>query len=200
MIAVFALRLSRRSLVLLFSLAILSLGAARPVGAENTATQAFRPPARTAESDVAARGSEFVGGIGNVVLAPSLSADGDHLIVGTLGLWVVDGRGLGHGWAVTVAANDVRLGATTVPDERVAIRPVGSVTVVQGQAVSEAGPHSPGASRGGTLDQERLVVVAGPHTGNEAYRQDLRLSLLSPGEHETVTVSASLTVTIAAAP
>jgi hypothetical protein len=191
-------RLGWRLLAPLISLALLALAPAltRPVSADNTATQTILPPAWQADSDAAVEGGELVGGIGELVVEPAVAA-GDDRVLGVLRLGVVDGRGLGHGWAVTVSASDVLVGQESVATDRLAISPVGSVAVVRGQPVAEAGPHSP-AGLGGTLDEARLVIEAGPHAGNGAYRQDLRLSLLS----STVAgdLSATLTVTIAAAP
>src|SRR5687767_3280572 len=55
-ISMIVVRVGCRSFVLLVALAILSLVIARPVSADNTATQEILPPARVAETSAPAQG------------------------------------------------------------------------------------------------------------------------------------------------
>jgi hypothetical protein len=177
-----------RLATVLVVLCFVSAAGARPIAADNTASQQILPPG----------GGEFVGGIGEFVFPPLTYSTEDQLSSGTMTLSVVDGRGLGHGWSVTVSATDFVLAGSpaSIPAANFAITAAGAVEVVRGQAVGPDGPRIPVANSVGSLDQARLVLEAAPHAGNGAYTQRLDVRLLVPGGTEAGTYVAGLVVTI----
>lgn len=116
-------------------------------------------------------------------------------------LSVDDSTGTADGWNVTVDSTDfVHASGVNIPAGNFVLDTPALPAVTAGQAVSLVAGEGPEAGVGGSLDVERKVIKAGIDFGQGAYTQSLGSTLTFPAYSQAGTYTATLTVTISAAP
>jgi hypothetical protein len=178
----------RRTTLAVVAAATLTAGAAGAVFAEDTATQEVT---KATDGQLAASIDDFI-------FEDLEFSFADQTNDGSLRLNVVDSRGLGSGWNVTVASGDFTIGGSpiVIPADGFVIDEAGTPQHVAGQPIVAAGPRVPAANSAGALSTDRNPIEADPHSGNGSYYQDLDVSLVVPGGTEAGVYQATLTVTI----
>jgi hypothetical protein len=181
----------RRTTLVFAAAATLTVGASGAVFAADTATQEITP---LVDGELAASIDDFV-------FEDLEFSFADQTNDGALRLHVVDSRGLGYGWEVSVSSGDFTVGTSpiVIPASGFFIDEADDPQHVAGQPVVAAGPRVPAANSDGALSTARNPIEAAPHSGNGEYYQDLDVSLVVPGGTESGVYQANLTVTIASA-
>ena len=125
----------------------------------------------------------------------------DTFTTADLGLGVVDSRGQGAGWTVTISSADLTStvdGVTsTIGASNLAVTSVTGLTRVKGQATTGITVASAGA---GSLDSARVIASATQGRGNGEYVMTLGVRLDIPAGTIAGDYSAVLTVTVASGP
>jgi hypothetical protein len=178
----------RRTTLALAAAATLTVGAAGAALAENSATQEV----------TAAVGGQFAASIEDITFDDLEFSLDNQTNEGTMRLNVVDARGLGSGWNVTVVASNFTVGTSSIviPASGFVIEEAGAPVRDSGQPIKTDGPRIPTANSSGALSGSRKPLEASPHTGNGAYHQFLDVSLEVPGGTEAGVYVATMTVTI----
>jgi hypothetical protein len=185
-------RFTRLSLSLILA-AVAALGAALPAFADNGVSLTLNAGTRTAS-------------IGNLTLTALNYSHSGQSQTGTLTLTADDSTGSGAGWNVTVQSSDFSYtgssaNGSSIPASNFAITTANAPAKTAGQTIDATnGPKVPGAGATGTLDSAHKVIMANASYGLGTYTQALNVSLDVPAQSRAGDYSATLTVTISAAP
>jgi len=189
-------RLMNRPARLALSFALTTMvafSAALPAFADNGVSIAVNPGSRTAS-------------VATATLEAITYEHTDQSKSGSLVLTADDSTGSGLGWNVTVQTSNFTysgtgIGGATIPAVNFAIVTANAPSWTIGQAIdAEHGPRVPVSGAVGTLESAHKVLQAEQNYGLGTYTQALDVSLLVPGQSRAGTYSATLTVSIIAAP
>jgi len=128
----------------------------------------------------------------------------DQEATGQLMLIVRDPRYTSAGWSVSISSTSfsytgVSPAASGIPAGNLAIVSIGAPVLVTGQAVGAGGPLV-AATGAGSLEQDRVVVLAQPGFWAGTYYVPITVKLTIPAESQVGTYTADLIVTTLAAP
>jgi hypothetical protein len=185
-------RFTRLSISLAFA-AALTLGAALPAFADNGVSLTVNAGTRTAS----------VGDLGLTAIEYSHSAQTQ---TGTMTLTADDSTGSGAGWNVTIQSSAFNYtgssaNGSAIPAANFSITTAHDPAKTAGQAIDATnGPKVPGSGATGTLDSAHKVIQANAAYGLGTYTQALDVSLAVPAQSRAGDYSATLTVSITAAP
>jgi len=151
---------------------------------------------------VTANASGVLGATVDDLVLPGITSSLDATFTtADLQLGVLDSRGGGAGWTVTIASADLTstvAGVTsTIPSSNLAVTSVTALTRVKGQPTTGITVAAAGA---GTLDSTRVVASATQGRGSGEYSMTLGLRLDIPAGTIAGDYSAVLTVTVASGP
>lgn len=189
-------RFTRLSISLAFA-SILALGAALPAFADNGVSLTVNAGSRTAS-------------VANVNLTAITYSHDAQTRPGSMTLTADDRTGSGAGWNVTIQSSDfvydsaapgASANGSDIPAANFSITTANAPAKTSGQAIDATnGPKVPGSGATGTLDTEHKVIQANAAYGLGTYTQALDVSLAVPAQSRAGNYSATLTVTINAAP
>jgi hypothetical protein len=185
-------RFARLSLSLIFA-AVAALSAALPAFADNGVSLNVGAGTRSAR-------------IGNLALTALTYSHNAQSQTGTMTLTADDSTGSGAGWNVTVQSSPFAYtgssaNGSAIPASNFAITTANTPAMTAGQAIDGTnGPKVPATGATGTLDSAHKVIQANASYGLGTYTQALDVNLDVPAQSRAGDYSATLTVTITAAP
>ena len=185
-------RFTRLSISLL-SATILALGATLPAFADNGVSLSVTAGTRTAS-------------VANLPMSAIQYSHSNQAQTGTMTLAADDSTGSGEGWNVTIQSSNFAYSgdstnATAIPAANFSITTTHAPTMTAGLAVDATnGPKVPASGATGTLDSAHKVLQANAAYGLGTYLQALDVSLAVPAQSRAGAYSATLTVSITAAP